>query len=243
MKEEDQRLENEINHGKFIAKHGEEIWNWSSPAGKVRWQRRVDIFKDYIGNKNKKILEIGCGTGLFTSEIACTSNQIVAIDISKDLLDIARRKVNKKNVVFQIENAYKSSFKDKSFDFIVGSSVLHHLDEDLALQEFFRVLKDGGKIIFTEPNILNPQIALQKNIAFIKKAVGDSPDEKAFLKWSLEKKLKKYGFKDIEIINFDFLHPAIPKFMLSIMRKITYIIEKIPVIKLISGSLIIKASK
>ena len=243
MRKKDQRLQNEMNHGKFIAKHGEEIWNWSSPAGKIRWKRRVDTFKDYIGNKNKKILEIGCGTGLFTSEIANTNNQIIAIDISKDVLDIARKKVTKKNVISKIDKTYKSSFKDKSYDFIVGSSVLHHLDEDLALQEFFRVLKDGGKIIFTEPNMLNPQIALQKNIAFIKKAVGDSPDERAFIKWSLGKKLKKYGFKDIEIVNFDFLHPAIPKFILSSMESVTYIIEKIPVIKLISGSLIIKASK
>jgi len=240
---EDQRLQNEINHGKFISKHGEEVWNWSSPAGKLRWKRRVEFFKDFIGNENKKILEIGCGTGLFTSEIASTNNQIIAIDISEDLLEIAKKKVNKKNVTFQIDNAYKSSFKSNSFDYVIGSSVLHHLDTDLALQEFFRLLKDGGKIIFTEPNMLNPQIAIQKNIPFIKKAVGDSPDERAFIKGPLEKKLKKYGFKNIEIVNFDFLHPAIPGWMLPVMERIALMVEKIPLMRAISGSLIIKASK
>jgi hypothetical protein len=42
-------------------------------------------------------------------------------------------------------------------------------------------LKSGGTIYFTEPNMLNPQIAIQKNVSWVKRKLGDSPDETAFL--------------------------------------------------------------
>ena len=43
---EDKRLDNEITHGKYIAQKGEQIWNWSSPAGIERWNRRCNLFKE-----------------------------------------------------------------------------------------------------------------------------------------------------------------------------------------------------
>ncbi len=238
----DKRIKNEINHGKFISEKGEAIWNWSSPAGKIRWQRRSNIFKNFLGNNNKTVLEIGCGTGIFTKEIAGTNNRIFAVDISNDLLEIAKKRIPKDNVIFKVENAYQTDFDDNFFDFIIGSSVLHHLEIDLAAKEFFRVLKPNGKLIFTEPNMLNPQIALQKNIPFLKKYLGDSPDETAFIRWVLKRKLTTAGFKKIDIVPFDFIHPLLPIKLLKIASLFNSL-EKIPIIKEIAGSLIIKAEK
>ena len=56
-----------------------------------------------------------------------------------------------------------------------------------ALRDIYRVLKPGGTIYFTEPNMLNPQIAMQKNIPWIKRKLGDSPDETAFFRWPLRR--------------------------------------------------------
>lgn len=237
------RIQNEIEHGKFIAEKGEEIWNWSSPAGRLRWQRRVNMFAEFLGNDGKNVLEVGCGTGLFTSKLALTDNQIIAIDVSPVLLELAQNRVQKSNVVFKNEDAHRTSFDDEHFDFIIGISVLHHLDIDAALKEFFRILKPGGKMMFTEPNMLNPQIFIQKNIPFIKKLTGDSPDETAFTKWRLEKALVRNKFINVDIKNFDFLHPSIPSFLLNDAVSFCNILERLPVLKEISGSLLIKASK
>jgi 2-polyprenyl-3-methyl-5-hydroxy-6-metoxy-1,4-benzoquinol methylase len=242
MKNEN-RIEKEIEHGKYIYQKGEELWNWSSPAGKVRWARRCQLFLSFIGDQNKDILEIGCGTGLFTSELIKSKNNITAIDISPELISLAKKRLTAPNVTLLIENAYKTSFDNEKFDFIVGSSVLHHLDVNDAIKEIYRLLKPGGKFIFSEPNMMNPQIAIQKNIPFIKKMAGDSPDETAFTKFGITRKIRKAGFHEISVYPFDFLHPAIPKSLLKIMIPFCLFLEKVPIVNQFAGSLIIKCVK
>jgi hypothetical protein len=73
--------------------------------------------------------------------------------------------------------------------------------------------------------------------------MGDSPDETAFLRWSLKRKLEDHLFKSICIKPFDFLHPKTPKPFLYPISKLGFIIEKIPFISEIAGSLYIKAAK
>ena len=239
----DVRIEHEIEHGKFLADNGAgEIWNWESPAGKFRWKRRVKMLTEFV-QPDSALLELGCGTGYFTQEIAKTGANIVAIDISPELLKIAENNVQDKNVSFKEENAYNMTFEDNRFDYILGSSVLHHLDIKKAISEIYRVLKDGGVIAFTEPNMMNPQIALQKNIPYLKRKLGDSPDETAFFRWSITRMLKKQGFKKIEIKTFDFLHPAIPPKLINTITAIGQFCEKCPIVKEIAGSIFIKAYK
>ncbi len=234
---------NEIAHGRYIAEKGEEVWHWSSPAGQLRWRRRSAMFVDFLGNKNKRVLEIGCGTGLFTNILAITNNQITAIDVSPPLLELARKRVSSGNVIFMRENAHRTSFKDRSFDFVIGSSVLHHLDVKLALREIYRILKPGGGIMFTEPNMLNPQIALERNVPFIRKLAHNSPDETAFIRWPLKNLISRCGFTNIEIKPFDFMHPSIPEFLLNPLKKALAFIERVPGVREIAGSLVIKARK
>lgn len=239
----DIRLQHEIEHGKKIVNHAGEVWNWETPAGKKRWQRRVKMLTSHI-TAEMQVLEVGCGTGYFTKELQKTGANILAIDISPDLLERARQEVSNANVTFKIENAYElSSLSDNSFDTIVGSSVLHHLDIKKALRQLYRVLKPGGSMYFTEPNMLNPQIAVQKNVAFVKERAGDSPDETAFFKWQMERLLRTNSFSDIRVVPFDFLHPAIPEKYILPLENWGEKLERTPVLKQIAGSLYIVCKK
>ena len=176
------RLDNEIAHGRFLAAHGAgEVWNWESPAGRLRWERRVQMLGAHL-RPGMTILEIGCGIGYFTGELARSGAEIVAIDVSPELLEIARANYSSPNVRYEIQNAYALTYPDATFDSVVGSSVLHHLEIQEALREIYRVLKPRGTICFTEPNMLNPQIAIQKNVPWVKQRLGDSPDETAFFR-------------------------------------------------------------
>ena len=241
--QEDKRLKNEIEHGKYLIEQGAgETWNWESPAGKLRWRRRVGMLKEKL-KTGSKVLELGCGTGYFTRELVDTGAFITAIDISSDLLGEARKEITASNVEFRIDNAYGMSFAGESFDHVVGSSVLHHLEIRKALFEVYRVLRSGGHIAFTEPNMMNPQIAMQKNIPAIKRRMGDSPDETAFFKWQIKRLLQEAGFSSIRVTPFDFLHPAVPPAMIKTISLIGNVAEKTPLLRGIAGSLFITARK
>lgn len=239
----EERIAKEIQHGRFLAEHEPgEIWNWESPAGKLRWGRRVKMLTKHLA-PGMTVLELGCGTGYFTRELARSGAEIVAIDISPELLQIAKANCPAPNVRYEIQNAYELSYQDNVFDSVVGSSVLHHLEVEAALREIFRVLKPGGAIYFTEPNMLNPQIAVQKNVPWVKRKLGDSPDETAFFRWPLWRLLEETGYQGIRIEPFDFLHPKTPVAFVSRLDSLGRFLESVPLISEFAGSLYIRALK
>src|ERR1044071_236590 len=237
-----ERLAQEIRHGRFLAQHGAgEIWNWESQAGKLRWARRVNMLSSHL-KPGMTVLELGCGAGYFTRELVRSGADIVAIDVSPELLEIARSNCSAPNVQYQLENAYELRYDDGVFDSVVGSSVLHHLEIEKALRSVYRVLKPAGTIFFTEPNMLNPQIAVQKNIPWIKRKLGDSPDETAFFRWPLRRLLEQTGYRDVRIDPFDFLHPKTPVALIDRVNAFGRFLENMPVISEFAGSLYIRAA-
>jgi 2-polyprenyl-3-methyl-5-hydroxy-6-metoxy-1,4-benzoquinol methylase len=241
-----ERYAHEIEHGKFLASKGaEETWGWGSPAGQQRAIRRGRL----VAASAKlvpgvKALEIGCGTGLFTRLFAETGARILAVDISEDLIEIAKRfEYTKHNVAF-----LAAPFEDKKltnegpFDAVVGSSVLHHLEVRPALKRIHELLNSGGRLAFAEPNMLNPQIAAERSfLRPLFKAV--SPDETAFVRWSLARQLTEVGFTDVQIKPFDWLHPAVPRSLISTVKALGRVFEAIPGIREFSGSLVISAKR
>lgn len=235
----------ELEHDKKILAQAEKIWGRAGKAGELRLKERTEMIIDYCNiGPDKKILEIGCGTGALTEELAKTGAKIITTDIFPDFLRIVESKIKTGNVTFEIADAQRlDAFSDNTFDAVCGLSILHHLDINKTLSNIYRVLKLGGKIAFSEPNMLNPQIAIQKNIPFIKKILGDSPGETAFFSWQMKKNLKKCGFGKFSVTPFDFLHPSIPDSLADFFSKTSYLLGKTPLIKEIAGSLFITAKK
>ena len=239
-----ERIENELSHGRKISRNAEFYWGWSGVAGRLRSERRALMYRS-AGNlgPGKKALEIGCGTGIFTSIIARSGADITAIELSPELVERARAENKAPNVAYRVMNVEKLEFPDDSFDCVYGSSVLHHLNLQAALPEMRRVLKPGGAFVFTEPNMLNPQIMLQKNIPALKAYMGDSPDETAFFRWQIKGLLLDAGFSSVKTEPFDFLHPRVPGALAPAVDKLGALLERLPLLKEIAGSLLIKAAK
>jgi len=235
------KAQREIAHGKTLAeKKPEVVWGWESPAGEIRKIRRAKLIIEKARLHQKtKALEIGCGTGIFTELFAETLAQLTAVDISPDLLNRAKQKIYIYNNVTFINKRFEECEINGPFDAIIGSSVLHHLEIDAALSVIFKLLKPGGVMCFTEPNMLNPQVFLQKNIPWLKEKLGDSPDETAFFRWSFKNLLGKKGFEDITIKPFDWLHPNTPPKVIPAINKLGAVLEKIAVISEFAGSLLI----
>ncbi|HYA13811.1 MAG TPA: methyltransferase [Syntrophales bacterium] len=222
----------------------EKIWGWKTPAGQLRAKRRAELISESARlGLGIRALEIGCGTGLFTEMFAGTGARIVAVDISRELIEKARARGLPENQVVFLKKRFEDCDVDGPFDAVIGSSVLHHLDIKVALTKIYELLKPGGIMSFAEPNMLNPQIMVQKNIPWLKRKMGDSPDESAFTHRQLRHHLQNAGFVNVTVLPYDWLHPATPVALIKPVVKAGRILEKLPIIREFAGSLHICSSR
>ena len=239
------RLAREIEHHRQIADQAEAIWSWDSPSGRRRADRRAALFveRGALG-LGRRALELGCGTGVFLERVARGGALLFGLDLSQDLLARARARVGAlPNVRLTCGNAEQMPYPDGCFDAVYGSSVLHHLDLERALRDVFRVLRPGGLMVFTEPNILNPQVAAMFHLGLTKRYFGVSPDEMAFSRFRAARASRETGFRGVVVRPFDFLHPAVPAAWIDGVARIGQGLERVPVLREIAGSLLVTARK
>ena len=241
----DERLRREIEHGRKIAANAEDVWFWGSPAGRRRADRRAELFVEHGAlAPGKRALELGCGTGVFLERVARSGAALHGIDLSEDLLAKARERVGAlPNDALERGNAETLPYPDSHFDAVYGSSVLHHLHLDTALAAAHRVLRSGGRIVFAEPNILNPQVTLMFRFGPLKQRYGVSPDEMAFSRFRARRALERAGFVDVAVEPFDFLHPSIPESWVERGLAASRLLERIPLVREIAGSMLMRARR
>jgi len=162
-----------------------------------------------IPNKKVKVLDVCCGTGENSIQIAKKHPraQIVGVDLSKEMLslakkNIARNKLN--NIRVKAGDATATGFKEKLFDYAVISLVLHEVEENLAsgiLSEAKRILKDEGELIVLEWEI--PKKLGQKIIFFPIPFLEPKPFKKLMRANKVEY-FKAHGFEMIEEVHCDY---------------------------------------
>jgi SAM-dependent methyltransferase len=241
----DSRLQREIEHHRRIADRAEAVWNWDSPSGRARADRRARLFIAH-GElaAGRRALELGCGTGVFLRRVAHCAAHLVGIDLSQDLLARARQHVSGLgNVRLVCGNAEAMPFPDASFDAVYGSSVLHHLGLERALGEAFRLLRPGGRVVFAEPNILNPQVFVMFRFDIWKEYFAVSPDEMAFSRFRARLALRASGFTDVRVRPIDFLHPSTPAVCIPAVAAVGAGLEHVPLLREIAGSLLLTARR
>ena len=161
-------------------------------------------------NKKESILEIGSGKGRFTKVFLKKGLNISCLDISQDMVNELKKSVTGKvGYIKQGDITDKKLKLPKKFDAIVGVHILHHLtDLRAGLTNMKKWLKPRGRIIFTEPNPLNPlfyaHILIEKDMTW--------KGEKNILlmtKKNLITTLQCTGFTDIKVYRRGFLPPQI----------------------------------
>lgn len=122
--------------------------------GESDWQDFLHHWRQY-GVNTQSCLEIGCGAGRMTRQLARSFDQVHAVDVSEEMINCARNAVDRKNAEFTVIDGLHLPQSDCSVKAIFSTHVLQHLDSvDIGfsyLREFFRVLDEGGTIMIHLP--------------------------------------------------------------------------------------------
>lgn len=160
-------------------------------------------------DKKDKVLDICTGTG--TNAIRIAKNKpnakVAGIDISKDMLRIAKNKVEKEeidNIKFYCMDASRLKFKDEMFDKISIALVLHEMEDDMAkklIQEAKRVLKQNGQIIVTE---WEPERKAYKKLLFLPIHLLEPKTYRKFIQKDMKQYFEKFDLRIVEIVPCDY---------------------------------------
>ncbi len=210
----------------------------------MRMQRRTDlILSEMNPAPNRTVLEIGCGTGEVSYWLASKSPlNILGTDICVPFIETAQKKYQRENLKFEVLDFNSpDQINGRRFDYIIGNGILHHLyyNLDQALVTIRGLLNRGGKMIFMEPNIYNPYCAIIFN--FTRQLASLEPDEMAFSRRYISKKLKEAGYSMVSVSYRDFLVPGVPSFMIKPSIFIGDLIERMPLVNALAQSLFIVA--
>jgi SAM-dependent methyltransferase len=191
----------------------------------------------------RRILDIGCGTAEYTCEVARrTAAVVVAVDVAPLVVARARPAVPP-NVRLGAADVEALPFASGSFDAVLGNAVLHHLRLERTVPELVRVLKPGGRFCFAEPNLLNPQVFLERKVRWLGRWLENSPDEIAFVRWRLARTLAELGLVDVTIRPFDFLYPMTPRPLVAAVERVGRVLERTPLVAEVAGSLLVTARR
>jgi ubiquinone/menaquinone biosynthesis C-methylase UbiE len=153
---------------------------WSSKFGKVREREAFLDLLEWRGDE--RVLDVGCGRGLFLIGAArrLTTGRAMGIDIwqAEDLsgnkpaapLDNARIEGMADRVEVQTADARKLPFDDASFDVVLSSVALHNIydagERQTAVREIARVLKVGGRVLIVDVRHLSEYARTLRDAGF-----------------------------------------------------------------------------
>ena len=205
---------------------------------KLRWRAQTVRHSFHI-LPGESILEIGAGSGLWTEHLSTVlrgENPITAAVFDEQFMATHRNIVNAR---FVTVSDLSTDLPQGGFDYIVGTAILCHNLYGQNLRELYRLLKPGGQLLFFEANYWNPQVAL-KNMLH---SSGNAKCQVGLRKYKLMQMASQQGFVDIHVIPYDIVHPLAPRWLISSLQSLAFMLEHAPAVRELGGTLYIWARK
>jgi ubiquinone/menaquinone biosynthesis C-methylase UbiE len=135
-----------------------------------------DLFNEHIAryyfaarlSRNKRVLDLACGTGYGSAELASWARSVVGLDVSGEAIAHAREHFSKPNLTLINASCVEVPFPDATFDLITAFEVIEHLEDwPMLLREAKRLLAPGGQFVVSTPN--------KSYYAESRRLIGDNP--------------------------------------------------------------------
>ncbi len=208
-------------------------------------KRELELIEQVLKDKHPKlILDYGCGGGWLSLLLQKWGFRSVGVDISRKM--VRNAKIVCPETDFIVCDAMKLPFKDGVFDFVIGISILHHLDLKRSTGELKRVSIAQSAFLFMEPSLLNPLSAFGRKLFPMEAHTeGEKPYTPEYLKIALE----TAGFTVERCFAMFFLAFPIARFSKitylnppSSLVKFTYflenVLEKMPGIRYLNSNIV-----
>jgi 2-polyprenyl-3-methyl-5-hydroxy-6-metoxy-1,4-benzoquinol methylase len=116
--------------------------------------------------RGKVVLDLGCGSGESTVPLAKRGARVIGMDISPDLIELAKKRVQIAGVEAEltVRSAYETGLQDQSVDVIFCMSLVHHLEIPRVREEMRRILAGNGYVILKEPVRFSKGYAALRNL-------------------------------------------------------------------------------
>lgn len=199
---------------------------------KLMTSLRSQKMYEYIAElgRNMRVMDYGCGPGYGTAIIAKKAKEVVGVDISEEALEYAKSHYALPNVKFIKIDTHPTEFPENSFDIIVSSHVIEHIDNvKKYLLQLKRILRKGGMLIITTPNKKFRLLPFQKPYDPHHKREYNSKDlEKEISPLFNKFEIKGiYGPNEMNKIETNMMRSVNNPFMAYIRNPIMFILNKI----------------
>ena len=208
-------------------------------------KREIELIEQVLSAEQPKlILDFGCGGGWLSILLRKLGFEFIGMDISKNM--VRNAKIVCPACDFIICDAMRLPFKSDVFDFVIGISILHHLDLKPATDELGRVSLAHSNFLFMEPNLLNPFSAFGRRIFPME---AHTEGEKPYTPNQLKMALKFAGFSIEKIFAMFFLafpiarlskitNLKLPMLIIRITYYLELFMEKLPVLRNLNSNIV-----
>lgn len=115
--------------------------------------RRLNLIREYVPLENRRILDVGCGLGMYVEKFRRFSNDVYGVDVDPEKVQKAQERLPN----ISLAPAEELPFKDRGFDVVLLHEVIEHVvDDQRTISEAVRCLDVGGHIVIYAPNRLYP---------------------------------------------------------------------------------------
>lgn len=172
----------------------------SKPEPNKTGSKVIESSKEFL-EKDKYVLDFGCGSGAITNKLAKEVNAIEAIDISSGMLEFAQNQAEENaitNINYRQVSIFDESFKDETFDVILAFNVLHYI-EDMPnlIARINGLLKPNGIFISSTACMKEKRSLIRFVVSFLSK-IGIVPKMISYKKVELETLIENENFEIVK---------------------------------------------